>query len=286
MGMTSNWCAATLTALVALVAIPETLDVRHNYPPPQTITQLSTDPDKLALSRAFSSTFAFKPLGAFKGGASCVIVGKTPLPDGKYKYVGLTCWHVVDDIVEALEKDPEFDMTYVFTGLGWNYRSEFEAEVTIEWQLPTRDWATFTFISEHDIPGVELASKEEFTALGPLDKVYLISNADSQGLVIDEATIGSTHNRWPSYATNPTTWPWADHPNDYFRVMTFIWYGSSGGAVFNAQGKLIGIINATAIFGGHHNDPTGHPAIILKSYVILERVLEVNPEYFVIESRK
>lgn len=279
-------CIAVLLGLVVVNACPMMANPVVATPKTIVLPALIAASDKTMLE-SFSAVFGFDLAMKPGPGASCVLVSRDLQEDGFYIYRGLTAHHVIDDLSNALDKDPGTDRTVTFTGLGWDGEFQFEAEINPDWLFPARDWSSFTFESDLFLECTEVATKAEFESIGPLDHIYIVSNPSSQGVLIRETNIGAPHNRWPSnHINNASPWPWASHPNDYFRAMGFIWYGSSGGAVFNKEGKLIGIINAISIFGGYHQNPTGHPAIALKSYVIRELVDNINENFFVIEGEK
>lgn len=244
------------------------------------------DTSSVDLKQALHSTFVLKLAQHKRGGSTCTLISRVKMEDGQYRYRGLTAHHVLDNYLNAIEKDPKADNTVTLVSLGWHKEFEFTTKIESDWAIPARDWATFTFVSKRYLPCAVVGTKESFDALDMTDDIYIIGNDASMGLTVRKTTIGAPTHRFPTHirpVLKSSPYPWHKHSEDYFRMMSFIWYGCSGGGVYNDHGELIGVINAIGIFGGHHDDPTGFPAIALRAHVIRDLVIESNPSFFLIE---
>lgn len=284
-GYTPFILATAIGLGVVFSCIPSTKEARLRLQP-VTVKAITTPQSRVDLKQALHSTFIFKLAQNKFGGATCTLISRVKMEDGKYRYRGLTAYHVLDDYLDALRKDPKADNNVILVSLGWDKEFEFTTKIKSDWVLPIRDWATFTFVSQHYLSCAVVGTKENFNALDMTDDIYIVGNDASMGLMVRKTTIAAPTNRFPNHVileTKPSSIPWFTHPEDFFRIMSFIWYGCSGGGVYNDRGKLIGVINAMGIFGGHHNDPTGFPAIALKAHVIRDLVIESNPFFFLIE---
>lgn len=253
---------------------------------PVTVEAIAAPQSPVNLKQALHSTFILKLAQHEFGGSTCTLISRVKMEDGKYRYRGLTAHHVLDNYLDVLAKDPKADNSITLVSLGWDKELEFTTKIESDWALPIRDWATFTFISQRYLPCAVVGTKESFDALDMTDDIYIVGNDASMGLMVRKTTIASPTNKFPTHVKSEVRlgpFPWFAHPEDFFRIMSFIWYGCSGGGVYNDRGELIGVINAMGIFGGHHDDPTGFPAIALRAHVIRDLVIESNPSFFLIE---
>jgi hypothetical protein len=153
--------------------------------------------------------------------------------------------------------------------------------------LPRWDWSTFTFESPYYLECVQLATRKEFKQIKPGEAIYGMGGDNNRDLLLRKGIIGATHNVYPSpiiekrhQKYGPS--PWDKYPNAFFRPFTPIWYGASGGGVFNKDGKLIGIYTALNLRGF---GPIPHGAVALKGYLVLELAKKFSPQFFMIENK-
>ncbi|MHA2063071.1 MAG: hypothetical protein ACXABY_01700, partial [Candidatus Thorarchaeota archaeon] len=96
-----------------------------------------------------------------------------------------------------------------------------------------------------------------------------------------EGVIGATHNTHIDVRGQlQSRWLWDIHPEKFFRPYINIWFGDSGGAVYNKEGKLIGIINGYSM--GRYGVPATHSTIAFKTYIMLD-VLQHSEDFFLVE---
>jgi len=270
---------------VVFSCLPATTKVEH-LPPMRVVEAVASSTPAADLQQAVHSTFGLRLAQHEFGGASCTLVSRVRMEDGKYRYRALTAHHVLDTYLDAVTADPEADNETTLISLGWDEELEFTVQIQSDWILPIRDWASFTFVSERYLPCAVVGTRESFDALNITDDVYIIGNDNIMGLTVRKTTIGAPTHRMPTHVRSRfalSDHPWHSHSEDFFRMMSFLWYGCSGGGVYSSNGELIGVINAMGIFGGFHNDPTGFPAIALRAHVIRDLVIESNPGFFLIE---
>jgi S1-C subfamily serine protease len=149
----------------------------------------------------------------------------------------------------------------------------------VEWTVPSQDWAAITFDMKHKMSCVQVATKEEFEAIKPFERIYAIGCAKGYGQFCRMGIIGTTHNEHRNihYQTTKSPWPWDIHPERFFRPYVSIWFGDSGGGVYNKEGKLIGIINAFGM-----TSRVTHSTIAFKTHIMLD-VLQHSKDFFLVE---
>ena len=200
---------------------------------------------------------------------SFIVIGRENLGDGLYEYSALTAYHVVDELEDS------FDLKGFFTDT--NESAETPAIITINrdwhdqpqninvtvklvWKLQQRDVAVIKFKHRGFIPTIKLATEKEFKQINPADHIYIISSDGGNGVLIKEGTIASTHNISPCYSASADRF-------DQFRFCTPVWYGSSGGAIVNDQGRLIGVVLGLVIRDYQTLRPLTHSGMAIKSHI-------------------
>ena len=255
--------------------------------PPSIVTYTAPVETLDNLERARRASFDII-LKDYKGSGSATLVSRVKLENGNYRYRGLTNHHVLDDMIEAIDKDPSKASHTLVMTFQPDFHGEplcLEIDVESDWAIPEWDWASFTFESEHWLECAAVASKDEFEDVKPFEHIYAIACGGSYGQQLREGVISVTHN----VATKPSlraarAYPWQRNPQDYFRPSFPIWYGDSGGPVFNKDGKLIGLITAFTTIRTMMDDPVPvfHHGVALKAHVIREQV-EHSPDFFKVE---
>lgn len=217
------------------------------------------------------------------GAGSATLISRIKLEDGRYRYRLLTCYHVVDEVAKQIkEKGVEADRSIElilqpsFHGEQLRIDTTFEG---IDWALSSHDWATLTFVSEHKLTVAPVATREQFHQVKAWDSVYMVGCFGQYAQQCRRGVISVTHNvgsRLEKQAKS--SHPWNRHPNDYFRYSMPIWYGDSGGAIFDKEGRLIGMVTALTV----RHDFSGlipHSGVALKAHTIRE-VAEHAQDFF------
>ena len=220
------------------------------------------------------------------GGGSAVLVGRDALENGNYRYTALTAQHVVDDIIVDMKDNGdkaivEVTLTFQPTFHGSPFQVTLNIE-SIDWSLPSHDWAAFKFQLDRKIECVPVATRGEFEEITPFERIFIVGCGGPYGQHSRVGVMSTTHNigtRRALQLLSPL--PWNQLPDDFFKFSMPIWYGDSGGPIFNKDGKLIGLTNAFTIGGGFNGQAT-HSGVALKTYVILEAVSNVE-DFFKIE---
>lgn len=269
---------ATLS-LITILGMGGTYLAIEPIPTPVPIVQLPQE-TIAPLEIARKATFDIV-LDDYGTAGSAILVGRVKLENGNYRYRALTAYHVVEAMAKTwtsqsmtMTFQPEFHGPYL----------QFVLDVEdIDWAIPAHDWASFTFESEHKLECVEIASKLEFESIKAFEPIYIVAcKGGGYGQQCGEGIISTTHNTgiFPKQQAK-SEYAWNKHPNKFFRISPAVWFGDSGGAVFNKDGKLIGIINGLTIGDGWGN-PVPHSAVSLKTYIILD-VTQHSKDFFKIE---
>lgn len=282
-----------LLALAAIVVVGVWAEAKltETSPTPTAITVVN-QLDKL--ERARQASFEIK-LVDYRTGGSAVLVGRTNLANGKYRYRALTAYHVVDDMA----KNPidifmgpilgKRSKTVILTFQPEFHGEPFQVKLDIDdvdWAVPAHDWASFTFDLEHKLACVEVATEAEFKSIRAFESIYLVGSPAVFGQRCRQGIIGSTHN----ISTIPhrqivSEYPWNQHQEKFFHPSFPIWYGDSGGAIFNKDGKLIGIINGFTIMMKIAPGvviPVTHSGAALKAHLIHD-IVEHSENFFKVE---
>jgi hypothetical protein len=244
--------------------------------PPVNVIQIS------ALEKARQATFLLA-LTTRNSSGSATLVSRQRLENNLYKYRALTAYHVIDDLAKDIAKDKlgtDHEVTLMFQPSfhGAPLRITLDIE-DIEWAVPTHDWAAFTFVTEYKLECAEVATKEEFEAMKAFENVYAVGCGAGYGQQTREGIMGATHNEYIDLEEQLThcSFQWCKDPANFFRPSVNAWYGDSGGAIYNQEGKLIGIIN------GFGKADVSHLVIALKAHIIHE-VVKHSPDFFLVEN--
>lgn len=285
--------AAPLVALSALVlagiGATHLIQAPKQEPPAIVIEMIVEHVDVPSpLERARQASFDLSmPLGA----GSAVLVSRVNLENGGYRYRAITAQHVIEEITDDINTNGEnanleIIMTFQpeFHGPQLQITTDVEA---IEWTVPANDWAVFTFVSNELLECADVATREEFEAISAWDPIYFIASFGPYGPQCRQGVIATTHNvgAYPSaQLTSPL--PWNQQPENFFRFSMPIWYGDSGGPIFDQHGRLIGIGNAFTVSsrgGFGPGQQVTHSGVGLKTYLIREMVIGVDENFFKIE---
>ena len=259
--------AALILSVVTILGMGGTYLAQEPAP----VVIIQQDETITPLERARRATFLLS-LPGYRFYGSAILVGRQHLDNGKYRYRALTAYHVIKDMSKAFMKD----RTRADHRLALIFQPNFHGKTLrinlliddIDWANPAVDWASITFDMSHKMSCVEVATREEFEAIKAFEKIYAIGCGGGYGQMCKVGVIGATHNEHKDLQgqTTLSKWPWNLHPEKFFRPYVNVWYGDSGGGIFNKEGKLIGIMNA---FG-----------ILNKG---LDRMPVVNKDFFKIE---
>lgn len=263
---------------VTLSSAPQTLPAVMQGP----VLQPTADLD--ALERARRSVFDIV-LVDYERSGSAVLIGRQRLEDGQYLYRAVTNYHVIDDILDALdEKGSEASrkVSLTFQPTFHGDPVQFVVDADPNWAMPAWDWASFTFVSPHWLECADVSARTDFEKIKPFEHIYVVACGGRFGQQLREGVISVTHNLATEDQENK--YPWQRNPRDYFRLSTPIWYGDSGGAVFNKDGKLIGLPTAFTTIRTKVDDPMPvfHHGVALKAHVIREQVSK-SPDFFKVE---
>ncbi len=272
--------AALILSLVAL-------GIGGTYLPPKPISTpvvIQQNKNVNPLEKARRATFLIT-LPDYNTGGSAILVGRKKLDNGKYRYTALTAYHVIETMAEELGRDKVnashvMEMMFQPNFHGRPLRVELAID-DIEWAIPAHDWAAVMFEMEHKLSCVQLITEKEFKAIKPFEKIYAVGCGGGYGQSCRDGIISATHNEHKNIQAQTTSeWPWNIHPEMFFRPYINAWYGDSGGAVYNKEGKLIGIINAFGM--GRGNIPATHSTIAFKTYFVLD-VTQHSKDFFLVE---
>jgi len=236
------------------------------------------------LERARQASF---DLDMPQGAGSAVLISRIQLEDGTYLYRALTAHHVIEEYLKDIDQNGESaDLSAMLT-----FQPEFHGDQlqintvidVIDWIVPNGDWASFTFRDATRLECAEVATREEFEAIAAFEHIYFVASFGPYGQQCRHGVIATTHNAgtYPD-AQLTSTLPWNQHPEDFFRFSMPIWYGDSGGPIFNKDGKLIGLGNAFTV-GGQFNQQVTHSGVAIKAYKIREAAAAVAEDFFKIE---
>lgn len=214
-----------------------------------------------------------------EGAGSAVLVARSNLGDGSYRYKALTAHHVITEIVA----DPENkSCTFTFQPDFHGPHLRIIAEIDIGWTVPSDDWASFQFTATELLECAEVATREEFEAINAFDPIYFVASYGPFGPQCRKGIIATTHNVGVyAEAQKISDLPWNQRPENFFRFTMHIWYGDSGGPIFTEHGKLIGMGNAFTVGGGFKQNVT-HSGVAIKAHVIRETVVDTK-DFFKIE---
>jgi hypothetical protein len=276
------------TASLALIMV---LSLAGYIPPsavstPQAPVVITTQEKVTPLENARRATFLIMFPGHNYSSGTAVMIARKKLASGLYRYRALTAYHVIRRVSKALTKDVvnvNRSLTLMFQPRfhGAPLRLQLKLD-DVEWAIPSHDWAAFTFDMKHKMECVKLATRKEFEAIGFEDRIYLVGAADRDTPHIRIGNMGATHNQNLNIvAQNRQSHPWNRHPNSFFRPAINVWYGDSGGGIFNKDGKLIGLIIAFGMVNDY-NEPVTHSTLSLKSHVILEMTKD-SKGFFLVE---
>lgn len=275
-------------SLMAAIGISAGAYVAQEPSPVQPLIVQDND-TMTSLERARRSTCMIAFPGYYSGG-SAVLVSRKKLDDDQYQYRALTAYHVVIRVAEAFAKDKlaaNHDLLLMFQQEFHSAPIRIKLIVDdISWAVPAHDWAAITFTTVYKLDCIEVATEEEFRAIKPFERIYAVGYAKGFGQHCREGIIGTTHNEhWNLESQKRASKEsWYQLPNHFFRPQISVWYGDSGGAIFNKDGKLIGIINAFGIMVevGFTHLPVSHTTLALKTYIIRD-VVKTNKNFFLIE---
>jgi hypothetical protein len=213
---------------------------------------------------------------------SGTLIGRKQLKSGNWEYSVLTACHVANVIREGIRDDP--DEIENILKIAIVYQEHFHAPlrklhtsiISLEWMIPTQDWAIFTIELPVKLPCAQLATRQEFKSIQPHDHIYSMGADNGSGLFFREGVIASTTAVDPYPDSKGEISPWDTHPNNYFRVYQSYWYGASGCPIFNRAGKIIGIFDGYFKVNGNH--PVTHLTIATKGYLILEALTKTQSQ--------
>lgn len=280
-----NKAGVALSSMVLLGVLSTHLNVSTIQAPTQIMAQqLAPAKGLTTLERARQASFDIV-LSDFKLAGSAVLIGRVLQQDGSYRYRALTAYHVVREMSEAMihnkiNANRKMLMTFQPAFHGQPLQLDLNIE-DVDWAAPSEDWASFTFISPQWLACADVATEVEFRAIKPWEDIYLVACFGAgYAQHLRKGIIGATHNIgvYPD-EQRQALYPWNKHPDKFFRTSTPIWFGDSGGAIFNKDGKLIGIVNGLTVGGW---DPVTHAGVALKTYIIRD-VVQHSKDFFKIE---
>jgi hypothetical protein len=210
------------------------------------------------------------------------LIGCEPVDKGKYRYFALTAHHVLSDLEERwISEDPtvvkDFRVQLMFQTSfhGMPTRVSIDQAI-VEVSHQRLDWMIFSFVTDklEGISFIKLATEEEFKQLDRFDEIYGAGCGAGQGVQCRRGWMGATHNEYYGLVEQIAGgfYGWDIYPQAFFRPHMNIWYGDSGGAVFNKDGKQIGVINGITALNSYGGGPVEHTAVTLKTYMIFKTV--------------
>ena len=279
---------ALVLSLVTVLGIGGTYLADESFTPTPVVIDTIQQEEISPLERARRSTCLLS-LTDYHSGGTAVLIGRKQLDDGNYRYRALTAYHVIREMSKKITKDgakASRKITLMFQRAFHGKPMRLELVVDdIDWASPVEDWAAFTFHSTQRLECVEVATKAEFQAIKPFEKIYAIGCGGLYGQMCRDGIIGATHNEHldTTGQTKNGKYPWNKHPHRFFRPYINIWYGDSGGPVFNKHGKLIGLINAFGMLSkGWDQTPVTHSTIAVKTHIIKD-LASSSKDFFLIE---
>lgn len=275
--------ALALSAIL-LTSIGGIYVVNDPLPQPTVIVEVQQEPALSPLERARRAVCDIDMPNI--GGGSAVLVGRIKTEHG-YRYRAVTAFHVPDGYRDALARDPNLknEVTLTFQPDFHGDPLVIKVEPTLmDWALPSFDWTSFTFESELKLECAPVATKAKFEKILPFETIYIVGCGGPYGATARTGTIAATHNIGirPDLQAKAKL-PWHQNPRRYFKLSTPIWYGDSGGSVFNKEGKLIGIINGYSI-STQFGEPVTHSGVCLKMHVIRDIIDPAAPNFFKVEN--
>ena len=254
--------------------------------PPVVITQAQQTATS-ALENARRSVVKIILPAHFSSGSATLIARKT-LKNGQYRYRALTAMHVVQRMMTAFQKDKSKASHAMKVVLQPSFHGgPLKVDVNIEdidWASSSEDWASFTFVMSHKASCAPVATKAEFEAIESFEKIYAVGCPGYHGgQLCRQGLLGATHNEeWDllKQYTERNNRDWNRAPHKFLRASIGMWYGDSGGAIFNKDGKLIGVINGFTILGNFH--PVTNSTVAIKAHLIRE-VAQNNKDFFLVE---
>jgi len=199
-----------------------------------------------SLENGVSAAIAFG-LDNYSQYATATIIKKEALAVG-YKYYALTAYHCVRSYEDDKVKDETTGKLIIATAKSpLDEPKVFHSTIIgIPYAVPALDWAIFSFESEEDIGVAQLAEKEDVERMKPFEHIYGVGNDAAAGMVMKEGIISAGTNIDPfePLQTVKDDRVMNKFPKDFARAYMQIWFGASGGPIFNHDGKIIGIIIA------------------------------------------
>jgi len=239
------------------------------------------------LEKARRATFLIT-LPAYNVGGSAILVGRKKIDSGGYRYTALTAYHIIKEMAQKIAENKikaNHEMELMFQPNFHDKPLRIKLDIDdIGWAIPAHDWAAIVFDMDHKLGCVEVATKEEFKAILPFEKIYAVGYGGGYGQQCRDGIIGTTHNEHENIQSQiKGNLSWDIYPNKFFRPYISIWYGDSGGGVYNKEGKLIGIINGfDMISRGWNQMPVAHSTVAFKAYIVRD-TLQYNKDFFLVE---
>tara|TARA_S200002703_G_scaffold32680_2_gene28489 strand:- start:232 stop:1068 length:837 start_codon:yes stop_codon:yes gene_type:complete len=237
-----------------------------------------------SLERARQASFDLDmPIGA----GSAVLVGRVQLEDGEYLYRALTAHHVIAEYLADIKlngEDANLDAMLTFQPEFHGEQLQIDVVIdALDWLVPSGDWASFTFRHETRLECADVATREEFRAIGAFEHIYFVASFGPYAQQCRHGIISTTHNTGVYVDAQLTSdLPWNQQPQDFFRFSMPIWYGDSGGPIFNKDGKLIGLGNAFTV-GHSMTQQVTHSGVAVKAHIIREAVAD-HEDFFKMEN--
>tara|TARA_R110002094_G_scaffold202613_1_gene173750 strand:+ start:1419 stop:2270 length:852 start_codon:yes stop_codon:yes gene_type:complete len=253
--------------------------------PPVTVVEAIEVIDPLEKARQASFDI-WMPLGARAG--SAVLVGRVAVEESGYRYRALTANHVISGITDDIGingENADLDIKVTFRPDFHSPEIQFDVQIeAIDWVNPAGDWASFTFQLEYKLECADIATEAEFKAIKAWDNVYFIGSGSKYGQACRRGVISATDNygidrEAQSLGGTHTGIPWHQYPENFVKFSAPIWYGDSGGPLFNEHGKLIGLLNAYTI-GDSLEHGAVHSGVAFKTHLVRQVVGE---DFFKIE---
>jgi len=243
------------------------------------------------VKQAAQSVFLLRDVQGRASGTGSLI-GCEPVGKNQFRYFALTAHHVLSDLEKrmysddpAVVKDFRVELMFQPSFHGSPLRVAANT-IFIEHSNDSLDWMIFSFVVDKldDVKFVQLATEEEFKKLKSFEEIYGAGCGAGQGVQCRRGWMGATHNEGYKIIEQivGAFYSWDAHPQSFFRPHVNIWYGDSGGAIFNKNGKQIGIINGITGLNSYGGGPVEHTAVCLKTYTIFKTVNK-NSKFFKIK---